>query len=180
MIATTGDFWFWWWVLTFSFWALLTFHEYLTEHNPFLWRHCCLFCIWPRPLLGSVCFWGQLFCVCAFLTKMYFHPQPEPTEEDIEKNPELKKLQIDPLETVRQKCAETEHCVHTRERLEHCETRVGSRSSTLEDCTEELFDFLHARDHCVSIDRRRLCRGACQPFSNRMSNTILCQDKFSR
>jgi len=25
---------------------------------------------------------------------MYFHPQPEPTEEDIEKNPELKKLQI--------------------------------------------------------------------------------------
>lgn len=30
----------------------------------------------------------------AFMTKMYFHPQPEPTEEDIEKNPELKKLQI--------------------------------------------------------------------------------------
>lgn len=25
---------------------------------------------------------------------MYFLPQPEPTEEDIEKNPELKKLQI--------------------------------------------------------------------------------------
>lgn len=25
---------------------------------------------------------------------MYFHLQPEPTEEDIEKNPELKKLQI--------------------------------------------------------------------------------------
>ncbi|XP_056270334.1 cytochrome b-c1 complex subunit 6, mitochondrial isoform X2 [Pseudoliparis swirei] len=59
-------------------------------------------------------------------------------------------MEQDPLETVRQKCAETEHCVHTRERLEHCETRVGSRSSTLEDCTEELFDFLHARDHCVS------------------------------
>lgn len=30
----------------------------------------------------------------AFMTKMYFHLQPEPTEEDIEKNPELKKLQI--------------------------------------------------------------------------------------
>lgn len=26
--------------------------------------------------------------------KMFFHLQPEPTEEDIEKNPELKKLQI--------------------------------------------------------------------------------------
>lgn len=56
----------------------------------------------------------------------------------------------DPLETVRQKCEETEHCVHARERLEACETRVGSRSETTEDCTEELFDFLHARDHCVS------------------------------
>lgn len=32
--------------------------------------------------------------VYAFMTKMYFDPQPEPTEEDIEKNPELKKLQI--------------------------------------------------------------------------------------
>lgn len=28
------------------------------------------------------------------MTKMCFRPQPEPTEEDIEKNPELKKLQI--------------------------------------------------------------------------------------
>ncbi|XP_037625378.1 cytochrome b-c1 complex subunit 6, mitochondrial isoform X3 [Sebastes umbrosus] len=56
----------------------------------------------------------------------------------------------DPLESMRQKCEETEHCVHTRERLENCETRVGSRSATTEECTEELFDFLHARDHCVS------------------------------
>lgn len=52
---------------------------------------------------------------------------------------------------MRQKCEEAEHCIHTRERLEECETRVGSRSSTEEDCTEELFDFLHARDHCVSM-----------------------------
>uniref|UniRef100_A0A3B4WTF7 Ubiquinol-cytochrome C reductase hinge domain-containing protein n=1 Tax=Seriola lalandi dorsalis TaxID=1841481 RepID=A0A3B4WTF7_SERLL len=58
----------------------------------------------------------------------------------------------DPLEAVRQKCAETEHCVHTQARLEQCETRVGSRSATEEDCTEELFDFLHARDHCVSVN----------------------------
>uniref|UniRef100_A0A3Q3K380 Ubiquinol-cytochrome C reductase hinge domain-containing protein n=1 Tax=Monopterus albus TaxID=43700 RepID=A0A3Q3K380_MONAL len=56
----------------------------------------------------------------------------------------------DPIETVRQTCAETEHCVQTREHLEQCETRVGSRSSTQENCTEELFDFLHARDHCVA------------------------------
>uniref|UniRef100_A0A667Y530 Ubiquinol-cytochrome C reductase hinge domain-containing protein n=1 Tax=Myripristis murdjan TaxID=586833 RepID=A0A667Y530_9TELE len=56
----------------------------------------------------------------------------------------------DPLETIRAKCEQTEHCVHYKERLEICEARVGSRSSTEEDCTEELFDFLHARDHCVS------------------------------
>uniref|UniRef100_A0A8C1LWF3 Ubiquinol-cytochrome C reductase hinge domain-containing protein n=1 Tax=Cyprinus carpio TaxID=7962 RepID=A0A8C1LWF3_CYPCA len=56
------------------------------------------------------------------------------------------------IQTVREKCEQTEHCVHARERLEACETRVGSRSETTEDCTEELFDFLHARDHCVSAD----------------------------
>ncbi|XP_051928732.1 cytochrome b-c1 complex subunit 6, mitochondrial-like isoform X8 [Hippocampus zosterae] len=56
----------------------------------------------------------------------------------------------DPLETMREKCAEIEHCVHTQARLEQCETRVNARSSTTEDCTEELFDFLHARDHCVA------------------------------
>lgn len=37
-----------------------------------------------------------------------------------------------------------------RERLELCDARVSSRSQTEEQCTEELFDFLHARDHCVS------------------------------
>ncbi|XP_007558761.1 cytochrome b-c1 complex subunit 6, mitochondrial [Poecilia formosa] len=67
----------------------------------------------------------------------------EPEDEEEEE-------MVDPLETLRQKCEETKHCVHTRERLELCETRVGSRSQTQEDCTEELFDFLHARDHCVS------------------------------
>ena len=55
----------------------------------------------------------------------------------------------DPLEVVRDKCAQAEHCVHARAKLEHCESRVGSKSETREDCTEELFDFLHARDHCV-------------------------------
>lgn len=55
----------------------------------------------------------------------------------------------DPIETIRVKCEETAHCVHTKERLELCEARVSSRSNTEEDCTEELFDFLHARDHCV-------------------------------
>uniref|UniRef100_A0A672KB16 Ubiquinol-cytochrome C reductase hinge domain-containing protein n=1 Tax=Sinocyclocheilus grahami TaxID=75366 RepID=A0A672KB16_SINGR len=50
----------------------------------------------------------------------------------------------------RQKCEQTAHCIHARERLEACETRVSTRSHTEEDCTEELFDFLHALDNCVN------------------------------
>uniref|UniRef100_A0A8C8RBV7 Cytochrome b-c1 complex subunit 6 n=1 Tax=Pelusios castaneus TaxID=367368 RepID=A0A8C8RBV7_9SAUR len=56
----------------------------------------------------------------------------------------------DPLTTVREHCEKTEQCVKARERLELCDTRVSSRSHTEEECTEELFDFLHARDHCVA------------------------------
>uniref|UniRef100_A0A673X644 Cytochrome b-c1 complex subunit 6, mitochondrial-like n=1 Tax=Salmo trutta TaxID=8032 RepID=A0A673X644_SALTR len=61
----------------------------------------------------------------------------------------------DPLDTVRDKCAQAEHCIHTRAKLEDCESRVGSKSETAEDCTEELFDFLHARDHCVQMSREK-------------------------
>ncbi|XP_070324316.1 cytochrome b-c1 complex subunit 6, mitochondrial isoform X2 [Odocoileus virginianus] len=49
---------------------------------------------------------------------------------------------------VREQCEQLEKCVKARERLELCDQRVSSRSQTEEDCTEELFDFLHARDHC--------------------------------
>ncbi|KAL4000440.1 methyltransferase-like protein 23 [Sarotherodon galilaeus] len=80
-----------------------------------------------------------------FEEKMITNGEPEEEEEE-----EVEEEMVDPIESLRQKCAETEHCVHTWERLEQCETRVGSRSSTEEDCTEELFDFLHARDHCVA------------------------------
>ncbi|XP_049910467.1 cytochrome b-c1 complex subunit 6, mitochondrial [Epinephelus moara] len=81
-----------------------------------------------------------------FEEKMITNGEPEDEEEEEEEEEDM----VDPLDAMRQKCEETEHCVHTRERLELCETRVGSRPSTAEDCTEELFDFLHARDHCVS------------------------------
>ncbi|XP_053411182.1 cytochrome b-c1 complex subunit 6, mitochondrial-like [Nycticebus coucang] len=56
----------------------------------------------------------------------------------------------DPLTTVREQCEQLEKCVKARERLELCDERVSARSHTEEDCTEELFDFLHARDHCVA------------------------------
>ncbi|KAM4549044.1 cytochrome b-c1 complex subunit 6, mitochondrial [Odontesthes bonariensis] len=83
-----------------------------------------------------------------FEEKMIMNGEPDDEEEDEEEEEEQDL--VDPLEAMREKCEATEHCVHTRERLEQCQNRVGSRSATEEDCTEELFDFLHARDHCVS------------------------------
>ncbi|XP_074859611.1 cytochrome b-c1 complex subunit 6, mitochondrial [Carettochelys insculpta] len=67
-------------------------------------------------------------------------------EEEEEEEAEL----VDPLTVLREQCEQTEKCVKAREKLELCDTRVSSRSHTQEDCTEELFDFLHARDHCVA------------------------------
>ncbi|XP_029309529.1 cytochrome b-c1 complex subunit 6, mitochondrial-like [Cottoperca gobio] len=93
-----------------------------------------------------------------FERKMLTSGDPEDEEEDApaeeeeaeEEEEEEEEDMVDPLETIRAKCEQTEHCVHYKERLETCETRVTSRSKTAEECTEELFDFLHARDHCVA------------------------------
>ncbi|XP_055987246.1 cytochrome b-c1 complex subunit 6, mitochondrial-like [Sorex fumeus] len=57
---------------------------------------------------------------------------------------------VDPLTKVREQCEQLEKCVKARERLEMCDQCVSSRSKTEEDCTKELFDFLHVRDHCVA------------------------------
>ncbi|KAF5281885.1 hypothetical protein FQR65_LT14468 [Abscondita terminalis] len=59
---------------------------------------------------------------------------------------------VDPMMTLREKCKDTEHAKHYLEKLEACNNRVSSRTKTTETCTEELFDFLHAVDHCVAKD----------------------------
>ncbi|KAJ8964965.1 hypothetical protein NQ314_004482 [Rhamnusium bicolor] len=56
----------------------------------------------------------------------------------------------DPQQTLRDKCRETEHCKHLAELYETCNDRVRSRTRTTETCTEELFNLLHAIDHCVT------------------------------
>ncbi|XP_034039178.1 cytochrome b-c1 complex subunit 6, mitochondrial isoform X2 [Thalassophryne amazonica] len=73
----------------------------------------------------------------------------EPEEEDAPEEEEEEDL-VDPLDTVREKCEQSEHCTHLKELFETCEARVNSKSNTREECSEELFDFLHARDHCVA------------------------------
>ncbi|KAJ3595381.1 hypothetical protein NHX12_004685 [Muraenolepis orangiensis] len=80
----------------------------------------------------------------------YNDPEEEETPEEEEEEEEEEEDLVDPLDTIREKCEQTEHCVHYKERLESCEARVSSRSNTTEECTEELFDFLHARDHCAT------------------------------
>ncbi|KAM6920033.1 cytochrome b-c1 complex subunit 6, mitochondrial-like [Lycodopsis pacificus] len=93
-----------------------------------------------------------------FERKMLTYGDPDDEEEDApaeeeeaeEEEEEEEEDMVDPLDTLRTKCEQTDHCVHYRERLETCAARVGSKSSTAEECTEELFDFLHARDHCVA------------------------------
>ena len=62
---------------------------------------------------------------------------------------------MDTLTTVREHLVQLGKCVKAQECLELCDKRVSSRSQTEEDCTEELFDFLHARDHCVSQSEDR-------------------------
>ncbi|KAM6455769.1 cytochrome b-c1 complex subunit 6, mitochondrial [Python bivittatus] len=73
----------------------------------------------------------------------------EGRSDDPEEEEEEEEL-VDPLTIVREECAKIEECAKALERLEQCNTRVSSRTQTLEECTEELFEFLEARDHCVA------------------------------
>uniref|UniRef100_A0A670HQW3 Ubiquinol-cytochrome C reductase hinge domain-containing protein n=1 Tax=Podarcis muralis TaxID=64176 RepID=A0A670HQW3_PODMU len=50
---------------------------------------------------------------------------------------------VDPYTTVREHCEQIEKCVKAWERLE--------------ECTEALFAFLHARDHCGSETLHGFC-----------------------
>ena len=71
--------------------------------------------------------------------------EPDEAEEE-EEEADL----VDPLTVIREQCEQSEKCVKFRETMEACDARVSARSRTEEECTEELFDFLHARDHCVA------------------------------
>ncbi|XP_076361399.1 cytochrome b-c1 complex subunit 6, mitochondrial-like [Tachypleus tridentatus] len=66
--------------------------------------------------------------------------------EDEEEEEEL----VDPHETLKTECAEESKCTALQARLDECNSRVNNTEGTEENCTEELFDFLHCVDHCVS------------------------------
>ena len=58
---------------------------------------------------------------------------------------------VDPQEVLREKCGATPKCMPYQEKLDTCNERVSSRTKTAETCTEELFDFIHCMDNCVSL-----------------------------
>lgn len=66
--------------------------------------------------------------------------------------------------------------MHFKERLDTCEARVNSRSHTTEECTEELFDFLHARDHCVSVLCKQEHKSVRQSYRSLLARKL--QDPF--
>lgn len=67
-------------------------------------------------------------------------------EEEQEEEEDL----VDPQDELKESCSERQECVKLKEIFDDCEERVQSRSNTTETCSQELLDFLHCVDHCVS------------------------------
>lgn len=59
---------------------------------------------------------------------------------------------VDPREELDEKCGDTLKCSKLREVMDECTERVNSKSNTTETCVQELFDFIHCVDHCVSFE----------------------------
>ena len=55
------------------------------------------------------------------------------------------------MDPIREACAQKPEALAYFAKLEECNSRVESRSKTTEQCNEELYDYIHKVDHCVSI-----------------------------
>ena len=56
----------------------------------------------------------------------------------------------DPIDPIREACEAKPEAQKYFAKLEECNSRVESRSQTEEQCAEELYDYIHKVDHCVS------------------------------
>lgn len=80
-------------------------------------------------------------------------PEEEAEEEgEPEEEEEEEEDTEDPMDKIRESCEELSECAKRRQEYETCNERVNSKSKTTETCAQELLDFLHCRDHCVSIN----------------------------
>ncbi|XP_064625025.1 cytochrome b-c1 complex subunit 6, mitochondrial-like [Lineus longissimus] len=69
--------------------------------------------------------------------------EPEAEEEEEE---DL----VDTQDVLKEKCQQTKECQKYYEELQVCTSRVAGKSNTEETCDQELYDFIHCTDHCVS------------------------------
>ena len=60
----------------------------------------------------------------------------------------------DPQDTKKESCSASSECAAVKARLDDCTARISGNGSTDETCEEELFDFLHCVDACVSMQIR--------------------------
>ncbi|CAG9791437.1 unnamed protein product [Diatraea saccharalis] len=59
---------------------------------------------------------------------------------------------VDPQTTLREQCSQKQDAQNLWGRYQQCNDRVNSRSNTAETCEEELIDYLHVLDKCVTKD----------------------------
>ncbi|XP_076062789.1 cytochrome b-c1 complex subunit 6, mitochondrial-like isoform X2 [Oratosquilla oratoria] len=76
-------------------------------------------------------------------------PEEEEEAEEEEEEEEEEDL-VDPLDTIKSSCGESKSCTSLAEKLSTCNDRVNARSQTEETCEEELNDYMHCVDACLS------------------------------
>jgi len=54
------------------------------------------------------------------------------------------------METLKDRCKDDAHCTKCKDELQRCTERVESKKNTTETCAQELYEFVHCVDHCVS------------------------------
>ena len=55
------------------------------------------------------------------------------------------------MDPIRKECEQKPDAVVMFEKLEECNTRVSAKTETEETCAQELYDYIHHVDHCVSF-----------------------------
>merc|ERR1712128_238573 len=76
-------------------------------------------------------------------------PEEEEEEAPAEEEEDEEEL-IDPMDGLKENCGTSNACAPSAEKLSTCNDRVAGRSKTEEVCDEELIDYLHCVDHCLS------------------------------
>lgn len=80
-------------------------------------------------------------------------------EEDDEDDEDEEDEMVDPLEVVREQCNANAEGRALASELKKCTERVEADDETEETCTQELFDFLTARDICVGKQFKSIVQG---------------------